>query len=313
MNTIRKITAVVNPEASEQPAIERARIYAPAFDAEIELYSGYPAVLLVGRQFIDNTLLDAAREHLKEEHKEILESLAEPLREDGHNVTTYAGCASPVYEDLLMRLQKTNCDLLIHSIEYNKRLKRCLLGMGHWEIARLARCPLLLTANQPLPDNPTFLAAVDPLHEHDKPANLDAKLLRTGQLLAKKFDGNLQAFHSVHVRTTYAQGPAIDAVPATVATPELLEEIMSFHRARLHELTRQFDIVGDDVLLRRGAPDLELLKICDEGNVDLVIMGVISRSLIQQAVIGSTAERVLDRLPCDVLLIKPNDPDSADR
>jgi universal stress protein E len=157
-----------------------------------------------------------------------------------------------------------------------------------------------------LADRPTFLAAVDPLHEHDKPAALDVKLLQIGQLLAGQFDGKLRAFHSVHVKTTYAQGPAIDAVPAAAATPELLDKIMSFHKARFEELTREFKIFGDDVLLRQGAPDSELRKICDDGSIDMVLMGVISRSMIQRAIVGSTTERVLDRLPCDVLLVKPD-------
>jgi universal stress protein E len=313
MGVLKKITAVVNTAASEHPAIDRARLYAHAFNTEIEFYSGYPALSLVGRQFIENTPLDAAREQLIEEHNKILKSHAEPLRADGLTVTTYSGCASPVYENLLIRLKKTSCDLLIHGVDFGNGLDRCLLGMGHWEIARLAHCPLPLTANRPYADRPTILAAVDPLHEHDKPATLDTKLLWLVQLLAKKFDGKLKAFHSVQVRTTYAQDPEIDAIPATVATPELLEEIMSFHRDQLEKLTSQFDLDDADVMLRQGAPDSELLKICDQGNIDMVLMGVISRSLIERAVIGDTAERVLNRLPCDVLLIKPDAFAGSDR
>ncbi len=37
---------------------------------------------------------------------------------------------------------------------------------------------------------------------------------------------------------------------------------------------------------------------------DLVVMGAVSRSGIQRLFIGSTAEEVLDRLPCDVLIVK---------
>ena len=81
---------------------------------------------------------------------------------------------------------------------------------------------------------------------------------------------------------------------------------MSFHRAWLEELAREFDIFGNDMLLQQGAPANELRKICKEGTVDIVVMGMISGSMIIRAVIGSTAERVLDRLPCDFLLVKPD-------
>ena len=37
----------------------------------------------------------------------------------------------------------------------------------------------------------------------------------------------------------------------------------------------------------------------------IVVMGAVSRSGLRRAFIGNTAERVLDRLPCDVLVVKP--------
>jgi universal stress protein E len=36
-------------------------------------------------------------------------------------------------------------------------------------------------------------------------------------------------------------------------------------------------------------------------------MGAISRSRLEELFVGSTAERVLDRLACDVLVVKPLD------
>jgi universal stress protein E len=37
---------------------------------------------------------------------------------------------------------------------------------------------------------------------------------------------------------------------------------------------------------------------------DVLVMGAVSRSRLQDMFVGSTAERVLDRLPCDVLVVK---------
>jgi universal stress protein E len=34
-------------------------------------------------------------------------------------------------------------------------------------------------------------------------------------------------------------------------------------------------------------------------------MGAVSRSGVKRLVLGSTVERVLDELPCDVLVVKP--------
>lgn len=40
---------------------------------------------------------------------------------------------------------------------------------------------------------------------------------------------------------------------------------------------------------------------------DLLVMGAVSRSRLRELFVGSTAERVLDRLHCDVLVVKPGD------
>jgi universal stress protein E len=38
-----------------------------------------------------------------------------------------------------------------------------------------------------------------------------------------------------------------------------------------------------------------------------MVMGAISRGRLERVFVGSTAERLLDRLPCDVLVVKPPD------
>jgi universal stress protein E len=38
---------------------------------------------------------------------------------------------------------------------------------------------------------------------------------------------------------------------------------------------------------------------------DVLVMGAVSRTRLQDLFVGSTAERVLDRLLCDVLVVKP--------
>jgi universal stress protein E len=40
-------------------------------------------------------------------------------------------------------------------------------------------------------------------------------------------------------------------------------------------------------------------------STDIVVMGAVSRSFLRRAVIGHTAERLLDVLDCDVLIAKP--------
>jgi universal stress protein E len=41
-------------------------------------------------------------------------------------------------------------------------------------------------------------------------------------------------------------------------------------------------------------------------NADVVVMGAVARNRLKRIFIGATAERVLEHLPCDLLIIKPD-------
>ena len=51
---------------------------------------------------------------------------------------------------------------------------------------------------------------------------------------------------------------------------------------------------------------LSLPKLGESIGASAVVMGAISRSRIDRVMIGSTAERLLDELECDVFIIKPD-------
>ena len=57
--------------------------------------------------------------------------------------------------------------------------------------------------------------------------------------------------------------------------------------------------------LRSGDPAIELPFLVRSLQAGMVVMGAVSRSAIKRLFIGNTAERVLDSIPCDVLIVKP--------
>jgi universal stress protein E len=46
-------------------------------------------------------------------------------------------------------------------------------------------------------------------------------------------------------------------------------------------------------------------QVAQKAHADIVVMGAISRSGLRRLLIGNTAERVLNEMPCDVLVVKP--------
>lgn len=57
---------------------------------------------------------------------------------------------------------------------------------------------------------------------------------------------------------------------------------------------------------RRGEPEDVIPEFVVAHGIDLVIMGTVARSGIAGLLVGNTAERVLRKLPCSVLAVKPD-------
>ncbi len=62
--------------------------------------------------------------------------------------------------------------------------------------------------------------------------------------------------------------------------------------------------VTDDIIVVRGNPVKEILKYSAEKNCDLIVMGTHGQGTLADAMIGSTARRVLRRSPKPVLVVR---------
>src|SRR5579885_924292 len=60
-------------------------------------------------------------------------------------------------------------------------------------------------------------------------------------------------------------------------------------------------------LMRVGAPFLEIIHAAQSENVDLIVMGTHGRSGLAHVLMGSVAERVVNKAPCAVLTIRHPD------
>jgi nucleotide-binding universal stress UspA family protein len=88
---------------------------------------------------------------------------------------------------------------------------------------------------------------------------------------------------------------------------DVLESERTRVSAAAREIAKAHGLTDKSVRVLQGSASEVLPRVATEGAVDLVVMGAVSRSRLREVFIGSTAERVLDRLPCDVLVIRSAD------
>ena len=92
--------------------------------------------------------------------------------------------------------------------------------------------------------------------------------------------------------------------PIELPIEKLDQKIREDHRNQLTALAEANNIAEDHVHQPPGSTREILPTFVRGKGIDLVVMGAIARWGIKRAIIGSTAERVLDFLPCDVLIVR---------
>jgi universal stress protein E len=198
---------------------------------------------------------------------------------------------------------------VVKDTHYHSAIRRTLFTNTDWSLIRACPAPLLLAKPAEWRRAPRVLAALDPEHLGDKPAALDHDILEYGELLAQQLGGELRAVHAFFPAAMLAAATSMSGVPllSGASAAEIVEAERKRVAALLAGLTGQHSLAPDHVHLEQGSAVDVLPRLVEKLVADVLVMGAISRSRLQEVFLGSTAERVLDRLACDVLVVKPGD------
>jgi len=289
---MEQILVIIEADAEQQPALERAAQLARQSGAGLELLLADYSPYLEDGYYFDPVQAKELRYAHGEQRLETLESLAAPLRESGLTVAVTTAWGNPPQDEIIRRVKEVSPSLVVASTRHHHKIARLLLSNEDWELVRHCPVPLLLVKQESWPEAPAIIAAVDPNHVHDKPAELDRKIIAVGKTLASITGGSVSLFHSAWVP------PLAGAFPLS---PDGREE-----SSKLTELAEASGVSASACHWSTDEITRSLPEMVEEKGASLVIMGAVSRSRLDRLLIGNTAERLLDRLSCDVLVIKPD-------
>jgi universal stress protein E len=162
---------------------------------------------------------------------------------------------------------------------------------------------LLLSKSPRTAARPIVVAALDPFHAHAKPASLDGSILDAAVDAA----GSTSRVYAVHAHLM-PQPLLVDGGLEPYWIPLTKEQIDAYeakHRRALERSAGRADVPPSNVVYLRGDVVDLLPRATKRLRADLVVMGAVSRSGLKRLFIGNSAERLLDKLECDVLVVKP--------
>ena len=210
----------------------------------------------------------------------------------------------PIYEAVVRQVRQTKPDLLITESHRHTRLARIVLANTDWQLMRDCPCPLWFVRSPELPKQLRLLVAVDPRHTHAKPTKLDDRLLLAARAVTGQLGGRLALVHAYETPASAVPGMLMEPVRLPIS-PQRTRDFISTTTQSVAKLAAKHGVSGADCSVREGAASEVIASEANRRKSDILVMGAVSRSLLARPIIGSTAERVIDHVDCDVLVIKP--------
>ncbi len=248
-------------------------------------------------------LFDIHEFFLKEE-LDHFERFVSTLRKAGVEVKSKRVSGIPFIE-IIREVLKNQHDLVMLSAEGGEGSTDPLFGNTTMHLVRKCPCPVwVIKPGQQMPMQ-RILAAVDLTEEDAERAELAKHILELSVSLAQQHNAELVILHSWSLF-----GESVLRGRAGISEHEvdkLLAETQSAHRHLLKEVLSKVQIEGTKIqvfLLKGEAGDL-IPQLTRSKDIDLLVMGTVSRGGVAGLLIGNTAEKVLPKINSSIITVKP--------
>lgn len=301
-----RLLVVVDPTAAAQPALEKAVTLARALRGSLEVYAcDWREGLEPGPRGVA-----ALRRRCLEAGDRRLRDLVRQSWPGARRCGVRYELGHPRIDRILAQVRRVRPDLVVIDAHFHATARRTLFGPADWPLIRDCPVPLLYAKPNRWHVAPRVAAAVDPLHPAEPAAGLDARLIDAARHLARGLRGSL---HVIHAWLPLDPGlGAPGAIGLGMADPTITDRLVAAAGARAEAAVRALLHPGGrpraQVELLRGAAVETIPGFAEVEGLDILAVGAVSRGRIHDLIIGATAERLLERVPCDLLVLKPDRP-----
>ena len=204
------------------------------------------------------------------------------------------------FEAIINQVIEHKYDLVIKGTHQHDKFKSVVFTPTDWHILRKCPCPVLLVKDHEWPQQGNILAALNVGSDEPEHLSLNKNITQQAKNIGALINAN------IHLVNSYPGTPVNIAIeiPEFDAT-EYNSAMQKHHKDAMSLHANNFDISLSNTHVEEGLPESVIEKVALKLDAELVILGTIGRTGISAALIGNTAEHVIDQLNCDVLALKP--------
>lgn len=208
-------------------------------------------------------------------------------------------------QDVINFAISEGCDLIVKSSNVIKKGGFATFGSEDQQMIRKSSIPVWIRKPTSSPKDKCILAAIDVDVEQKENKALNQEILTQALSLTEIFQANL---HIVH---TWAL-PYADILKNTGSqtivdkTYAAEESLLARRKQAWHEIIDPLGFKSQNLHFLHGDADDIVSELAHKLNADTVVMGSVARTGINGFFIGNTAEKLLSKLTCSVLTVKPH-------
>ncbi len=302
MKNLKKLLVIVDPDNDSDFVIERAILLAFNSKAQVLLLMNKANVLPQDSELEQrpaSRFFRTQKQLFTEHYQSRLAALQTRFAVQGIDADTYFSTDKNSATVILRKIREFKPDMTLKSVQTKSALSRILITNTDWKLVKNCPSPLLLVKARPWAEDGAIMAAVDPLHSKSQQNQLDHLLLDTAVSLATSLQLNARVFHCYF--------PDLSSMfPKVVDAEDFVREIREIHWTRIRALIAGHGLSEDQVTMTRGDLIKTLLQAIRKDRANILVLGALSRNVVESVIIGSTAEKILYDTPCDVLIMKLN-------
>jgi universal stress protein E len=307
MDMYQNILVVIDPTTDEQKALRRAidlasRISAATPDQQIKITAFFSifdfsyemtTILSSGER---NTMRQMVITEKQQWLDDIISVTNSPIE-----ITSKVVWHNRPFEAIIEQVIEQKYDLVVKGTHQHDKFKSVVFTPTDWHILRKCPCPVLLVKEHEWPQQGNILAAVNVGSDEAEHLSLNEAITKQAKNIAQLITAN------VHLVNSFPGTPVNIAIeiPEFDAS-EYNSAMQAHHKEAMNNHANRFEIPLSNTYVEEGLPEAVIEQAALKIDAELVILGTIGRTGISAALIGNTAEHVIDQLDCDVLALKPD-------
>ncbi|MFV7670028.1 universal stress protein UspE [Shewanella algae] len=301
MRDYQKLLVVVDPTSEKQPALARAVELATRSKAKITVFLSIFDFSYEMTSILSNQEREAMRQGVINQRKAWIADLLKPHQQAGLEMDSEVLWHNRPFESIINFAIQGEYDLIVKGTHEHDKLKAVIFTPTDWHLLRKAPVPVLLVKQHDWPVKGKILCAVNVASEDEEHQSLNGKIIEHAQELAAKFDAE------VHLVNGYPGTPVNLAIELPDFDAHTYNETIRMqHEQRVNYLANSYGVDTAHCHVKEGLPEDVIPEQAEQLDAELVVLGTVGRTGFSAALIGNTAEHVIDSVNCDLLAVKPD-------